>query len=181
MKWFQHQTDASDDIKIKRLEDKLGISGYAVYFKVLEKVAKEGQKCRLALKKYPLEFLAYDFSLKKEVLDKHLTTMNELGLIVYKSTEIYVPKLKNYVSNWTKRTYRGTTEGLRSDYGETTAKEEKRIDKIRREQNISPFLKPYYDDMLIVEQKGELFCIPVNGGKWLRFVGKVNEIQWKKS
>jgi hypothetical protein len=42
MKWFVHETTASEDVKIVRLELEHGISGYAVFFKLLELVGREG-------------------------------------------------------------------------------------------------------------------------------------------
>ena len=36
MKWFQHDTDASNDVFLQETEDRFGDSGYAVYFKILE-------------------------------------------------------------------------------------------------------------------------------------------------
>lgn len=41
MQFFKHQTNMSDDTKIKRLIRKHGIKGYAVYVHVLERIAKE--------------------------------------------------------------------------------------------------------------------------------------------
>ena len=129
MKWFQHQSDASDDIKIKRLEYKFHSVGYAIYFKVLEKVAKEGEKHRLSLKKFPLDFLATAFGVEKKELEECLTFMNEIDLIKYKNAEINIPNMKKYTDNWSKR----TTKQLPSGYKATT----ERIDKNRIDKNIS--------------------------------------------
>ena len=40
MKWFKHQSEARNDEKIARLEDKAGLEGYGFYFKMLEIVAQ---------------------------------------------------------------------------------------------------------------------------------------------
>lgn len=39
MKWFKHQSDASDDVFIENLEEIFGWEGYARWFKLLEKIA----------------------------------------------------------------------------------------------------------------------------------------------
>ena len=181
MKWFQHQTDASDDIKIKRLEDKFGIQGYANFFKIVEKVGKEGKNFELDTKKYPIEFLAKDFKTEKKPFEECLTFMNELGLIVLKKDKISLPKMKKYASNWIRRTSVGTTEGLQSNDRATTAKEEIRLDKIRKEEikGTSSFKRPYFNGMQMRKFKGKFFCIPKDGGKWLEFAGKEKDIIWK--
>lgn len=133
MKWFQHQSDASDDIKIKRLEYKLGITAYAVYFKTLEKVAKEGKNHCLEFEKFPIGLLANDFRIKEEELNDILTEMGKLGLIVRKVSGICVPKMKKYVGNWDRR----KQEQLPSNYGVTNEplpKEKNRTEKNRKEE-----------------------------------------------
>lgn len=183
MKWFQHQTDASDDIKIKRLEDKFGLMGYSVFFKIVEKVGKEGKKYALDTKKYPIEFFAKDFGVEKKVLEDCLTFMNDLGLVVFKSGIISLPNMKKYASNWDRRKSRATTEQLRSNDGVTTAQEEKRRDKIRKEEKrvFSSSKKPYYkrtgEEMRL--SKGKWWVIPKNGGQWLEFADKESEIIFK--
>lgn len=132
MKWFQHQTDASDDIKVRRLEYKFGLEGYAIYFKLLEKVAKEGKNHRLDLKKFPIGFLASAMNVQESKISDCLTEMSNLSLITLKSDEIYVPNMKKYTDNWSKR----TTKKLQSNYRVTTEqlpKDKNRIDKNRIE------------------------------------------------
>ena len=41
MKWFKHYTEASVNAKIERLEARLGLIGYAAYFKILELCAEQ--------------------------------------------------------------------------------------------------------------------------------------------
>lgn len=188
MKWFQHQTDASDDIKIKRLEDRFGLQGYAVFFKILEKIAKEGKNCALDIKKYPTDFLAKDFKTEKKVFDECLTFMSDLGLIVLKKDLICAPNMKKYASNWTKRKDRGTTEGRQRDDGVPTAQEEKRREEIRKEEKregISSFeenkgtgKKPFFQGLEVRKSNGKLWVIPKGGGKWLEFAGKEKDIEW---
>lgn len=111
MKWFKHQTDASDDIKIKRLEDKFGVSGYAAFFKIIEKIGKEGHNYALDTKKYPTEFLAKDFGIEKKVFDECLTFMNELGLITTKKDFIFCANMKKYADEYTEKKGRKSGQG----------------------------------------------------------------------
>lgn len=106
MRWIKHQTDASDDVKIKRLEEEFGLNGYAVFFKLLEKVGKEGRSYRLKFEKYPKEILAKEFRISQERLEKILEAMMKLGLIdvkAYKKEEIYVPNMRKYADEYTQR------------------------------------------------------------------------------
>lgn len=179
MKWFQHQSDASDDIKIKRLEYKFGLSGYAVFFKLLEKVAKEGKNNRLDLKKYPIGFLAKEFMTEESKMNEYLTEMNELRLITYKNTEIGVTNMKKYTDNWNKR----TTKKLPSNYGATTERrEEIRIDKNKEEESVSSLnnkTKRFYKGLEMRFSQNRWWVIPKDGGEWLKYAGKLSETEIK--
>ncbi len=140
MKWFQHQSDASDDIKIKRLERKFGLQGYAIFFKILEKVAKEGEKFAIDARKFPIDDMSLEFSTEKKLLEQILTEMVNLNLITNKKGKICVPNMKKYASNWIRRNDVGTTENLQSAYRAPTAKEENRIEEIRKEEKKARFV-----------------------------------------
>ena len=48
MKWFKHQSNARDDERVARLEDRAGLEGYGFYFKMLEIVSQmidESDRC----------------------------------------------------------------------------------------------------------------------------------------
>lgn len=107
MRWFKHLTNASEDIKIKLLEEKFGNDGYAAFFKLLEKVGKEGERYRLSFEKYPLSTLAKDLCLSEDLLTKILEEMAKTELIdskvFKKKEEIYIPKLRKYADEYTMR------------------------------------------------------------------------------
>lgn len=106
MRWFKHLTNASDDVKLKRLEEEFGNDGYAGFFKLLEKIGQEGSKCRLRLSKYPVEVLAKDFNIEKNKFAKILERMAELDLISkgeYKKDIIAVLNLRKYADEYTSR------------------------------------------------------------------------------
>lgn len=106
MKWVKHLTTASEDIKIKLLEEQFGNDGYATFFKLLEKVGKEGEKCYLPLEKYPTTTMAKEFHLKEEILLEILKRMAKLNLIspkFFKKDIIYIPNLRKYGDEYTMR------------------------------------------------------------------------------
>lgn len=129
MKWFQHQSNASDDIKIKRIEKEFGVQGYAFYFKLLEIIAKEGEGDTLNLDKYPLELLSKSLSTQRRLLDKWLTFSNFIKLIVLEKDKISVPNLEKYSDIWSKRSNKGRTKF------ELSSKQVS-LDKNRIEENI---------------------------------------------
>jgi len=148
-------------------------------------VAKEGSDALLMgfghaldLKKVPLDFLAKDFKVTVKELEASLTIMHDLGLIVRKRWVISVPNMEKYTDNWSKRR-RDELQRNSVVPTEKLPKEESRVEQIRREESIPLFKKPFYNGMQIREQKGKLFCIPKNGGRWLEFVDKINKIEWK--
>lgn len=102
MKWFQHQTYASDDIKLQRLELEFGLKGYAIYFKLLEKVGSEGSNFVLDLNKYPVRILARSMNSKFTFVHRILTKMNELNLIVFTESSISVPNMCKYAAEYDK-------------------------------------------------------------------------------
>ena len=132
MKWFKHDTDASDDIKIRRLEEEYGNDGYAVFFKTLEIVGKEGAKSRLNLEKYPKKWISSRCHISEEKLSEILEFMSKISLLCPKSLKkniLYLPKFQERADEYTKR--------LRRRYGQATDNvplEENRIDKNRREK-----------------------------------------------
>ena len=114
MKWFQHKTDASEDVKIKRLEAEYNNDGYAVFFKLLEKIGKEGCNFRLKLSKYPLKLLAQDFHLTEEKLKEILNKMEDISLIgknTLKKGIISIPNMSRYADDYTDRVRRKSKQG----------------------------------------------------------------------
>ena len=47
-----------------------------------------------------------------------------------------------------------------------------------KERDTFKKLKPYYRGMRIVEKSGRKYCIPKDGGQWLEFAGKKEDINW---
>jgi hypothetical protein len=106
MKWFKHDTTASDDIKIKRLEEEYGNDGYATYFKTLEILGLEGIKGRLSLEKYPKKWISSRCHLSEEKLSEIFDFMGKISLCCpnsLKKNELYIPQFKERADDYTKR------------------------------------------------------------------------------
>lgn len=69
MKWFKHDTDASNDAKIKKLIIKHGAEGYAVYFHCLELIA--GGVCS--------ENITFELEHDSEIIADNLKIKSEPG------------------------------------------------------------------------------------------------------
>ena len=128
MKWFKHDTDASDDIKVRRLEEEYGNDGYVVFFKTLEIIGKEGTKYRLNLEKYPKKWVSSRCHISEEKLSEILEFMSKISLICPKSLKnnmLYVPKFRERADEYTKRLRRKSEQDT-----DNVPLDKKRIDKI---------------------------------------------------
>lgn len=105
MKWFQHNSDAKDDIKLKRLRKRFGLSGVGAWWCIVEIVAKEGVGGYLEFKKYPKCDLAAELDLATDIFDNMLNFMSEVGLVTTECLQsaIWIPKLEEKADDWTKR------------------------------------------------------------------------------
>jgi hypothetical protein len=83
MKWFQHDSDARSDFKLKRLEMKYGLEGSGLYWAIIELLAHETTNgtSRLSLETYPIEDIAKDVRLEVIKLKEMLNFMADVGLI----------------------------------------------------------------------------------------------------
>lgn len=98
MEWFQHNTDAYFDAKVKKLILKHGAYGYAVYFHCLELIAKDYSQDNKGFElKHSSEDIAHNLNIPcKKIVDNILETIVNLGLFQGKSFSC--PKLEKYVN-----------------------------------------------------------------------------------
>ena len=109
MRWFKHDTDASDDIKIKRLEEKFGIEGYSTYFKTLEILGKDGKNGRISFEKYPKKWISGRCYISEERLSTILKFMGDISLCCPKSlrkNQLYITGFRKRADDYTKRVRR---------------------------------------------------------------------------
>jgi hypothetical protein len=125
MRWFSHDTDAHDDIKLRRVLRKFGPEGYGLFWLLIEILAKEGNG-GIDIKRYPIADLAGDFYTDPLILQKVIDLMVEEGLFdgeKLKRGFIYSPSLENRADTYTKRTKR--KEGLEVEPDEIRMAREK--------------------------------------------------------
>lgn len=135
MKWFKHYTDASFDSKIAEVEQEYGLTGYAVYFKIIEICAlqwdgKTNPKFKLNRKK-----TKSILSLNYKKTESILSLFSVLNLFNVEITEnfyiIEIPNLLKIKDNHTKN--------LQVDGNKVSRKlpqEQNRTDKNRTDKNI---------------------------------------------
>ena len=133
MKWFKHDTDMHNNLKIQELIDREGAEGYAVWNLCLEMVGKEGAKGKIESEKRWQKGIKKVFPrLDEGRITKILKTMAEVRLINSKALNygnLQVPEFRKRSSDWEIRK-------LRSENGDTPknlAVDKIRLDKIRKE------------------------------------------------
>jgi hypothetical protein len=75
MKWFKHDSDASNDSKLKKLRLKYGAQGYGIYWYCLELIARNVEKHNLTFElEHDAELIADDFKLSSDLV-QHIIKM----------------------------------------------------------------------------------------------------------
>lgn len=98
MKWFKHDTDAKEDVKIKLLEKKHGLIGYAVYFKTLEIIGKSIDKDNVdewgfVETVHSIDTLAESVGIESGHYRDIIGTCDELGLFSKLNDKLYCEKI----------------------------------------------------------------------------------------
>ena len=81
--YFPHDANASDDIKLKALESRMGADGYALYFKTLEILTKSNKFQLEISKNYIREGLPQTLKISVELFENFLKNAIELELLVH--------------------------------------------------------------------------------------------------
>jgi hypothetical protein len=111
MKWFQHDTDASHDAKIKKLILRHGVVGYGVYFHCLELIAGNITKSNINFElEHDTEIIADNLKIKGtdkvsgiEQVNRIMNTIIELKLFSCKNNRIFCFKLAQRLDNTISR------------------------------------------------------------------------------
>ena len=106
MNWFQHDTDATQDAKIKKLIIRHGAVGYAVYFHCLELIAADISESNLTCElEHDSEIIADNLHIKetsdksgREVVEAIMVDIISLGLFTETEGRIFCIKLLKRVS-----------------------------------------------------------------------------------
>ena len=106
MKWFKHDTDASNDAKIKRLLLRHGAEGYAIYFHCIELIAGDVSENNITFElEHDSEIIADNLKIKGEqslsAIDKVnmiMRTIVDLGLFEESGNRIFCAKLSKRIN-----------------------------------------------------------------------------------
>ena len=98
MKWFKHDVNARNDIKLRLLKKKFGLEGYGVYFSLLEIIGEFAEKDNVeewgyVSKLHTTETLAEEIGTTPEKLEEVFQYCNELELFTQKNKRLYCEKI----------------------------------------------------------------------------------------
>ena len=101
MNWFKHDTDASNDAKVKKLLIRHGAIGYAVYFHCLELIASDINESNITFQlEHDSEIIADNLKIKGtqeksgiEIVEEIMHYIVELGLFDERNGAIFCFKL----------------------------------------------------------------------------------------
>lgn len=112
MKWFKHDSDASNDAKLRKLRLRHGAEGYAVYWYCLEQVARNVDAHNLTfVLEHDADLIADDFKLKCEHVEAMLDYMIELGLLEEAGGQISCLKMATRTDEYTKKLLASNNDG----------------------------------------------------------------------
>jgi hypothetical protein len=140
MKWFKHDTDASNDPKIKKLKKKFGMFGYGVYFNLLEIIARKMENNISEFGYLPNDWdnesLELEFEQDANTVQTVFDYMCEIGLFEKKQGRLYNSKIQSRCDDYTARILRNKAQSEQSTNSVRTKSdkvslEENRIDKNR--------------------------------------------------
>jgi len=151
MKWFKHDSDASNDAKLKKLRLKYGAQGYGIYWYCLELIARNVEKHNLTFElEHDAELIADDFKLSADLVQHIMTYMVELELFentdgiisclkMASRTDEYTQKLINYKKNQDNVTTMSLQNPTKSGLIEEKRIEEKIVEEKKQLKTPIPY------------------------------------------
>jgi len=108
MKWFKHDADARNDVKIKLLKANFGAEGYGVYFQLLEIIAenvKEGNYDEWGQVEsiHNMNTLAMECGVSANKLRKILEYCNEINLLHKIDDKLTAPNILDRLADYSTR------------------------------------------------------------------------------
>jgi uncharacterized phage protein (TIGR02220 family) len=108
MKWFKHDSDASNDAKLKKLRLKYGAQGYGIYWYCLELIARNVEKHNLTFElEHDAELIADDFKLSADLVQHIMTYMVDIGLFENTNGIISCLKMATRTDEYTQKLIQG--------------------------------------------------------------------------
>jgi len=145
MRWFKHDTDARNDVRIKLLKKKFGAEGYAVYFQLLEIIGEyvENDNIKewgMVDKFHSIETLSEECGVKPENMRKILVYCNELGIFEKKDNRLYCEKITKRLDDYAGRVQRKSKNEQTTDIVRTKSEERKPMDTKGKPSSIGSIL-----------------------------------------
>jgi len=182
IKWFKHDSDASNDAKLKKLRIKYGAQGYGIYWYCLELIARNVEKHNLTFElEHDAEIIADDFKLSSDLVQHIMSFMVDIGLFENTTGVITCLKMATRTDEYTQKLIQSnkkSPDNIPTLSGDNPKKsvliEEKRREEIRTEENITDKKKPLRT--IVLDNYFEDFWY-----KYPKKVGKVAAIKsWNK-
>ena len=137
MKWFKHDSDASNDAKLKKLRLKYGAQGYGIYWYCLEQIARNVDLHNLTFElEHDAELIAHDFDLSSDLVQHIMTYMVEIGLFENVGGVITCLKLAKRTDEYTQQILRKNNHLLKNslETPESLPIKSEVLDKIRTDK-----------------------------------------------
>ena len=165
MKWFKHDSDASNDAKLKKLRLKYGAQGYGIYWYCLELIARNVEKHNLTFElEHDAELIADDFKLSSDLVQHIMTFMVEIGLFENTNGIITCLKMATRADEYTQQIIRENnrlhnsrvtpdTLPRKSEVREEKRIEENILEKNRKEKYTPPIPAELLSEWLAVRKR----------------------------
>ena len=143
MKWFKHDSDASNDAKLKKLRLKYGAQGYGIYWYCLELIARNVEKHNLTFElEHDAELIADDFKLSYDLVQHIMTFMVQIGLFEDTNGIITCLKMANRADEYTQQLMR---ENKKLQLSLVYAESVPRISEVKEEKRIEDNIQDDFD------------------------------------
>ncbi len=107
MKWFKHETNASQDAKLKRLRMKYGLEGLGLYWYCLELIGATVEPHNLTFElEHDAEIIADDLNMHHEKIQEMMLHMIKLGLFEHDGVVIKCLKMAIRADEYTQKVMR---------------------------------------------------------------------------
>lgn len=160
MKWFKHESDARNSLKLRKVRRKYGADGYAIYWFCLEAIAYEIDKDNLTFDlKDDAETIAFELSIQEKRVEEIMIYLVEVGLFESSQGVITCLKLaerldKSMTNSPKMRSWLDSKSVMTCTDGVKTCAE---LDKIRLDKTILNTNDRSDDQSSVVENAFEWF------------------------
>lgn len=190
MKWFKHDTDASNDAKIKKLLIKYGAVGYAIYFHCIELIANDLNENNITFElEHDSEIIADNLKIKGtadksgiEIVEEIMRYIVDLGLFISSDGKIICFKLLKRLdtSMTSNMKFRGLimkakeshdlimTQSCNTTLDKTRREEKRRDNKKQKKPDVKHEYGEYKHVLLSDKQYEELKDCVDDREKWIK-------------